>query len=98
MIDVQIDLGKTEEEGNDIFGTDENITESMVEKIIKRVMSEPTFRRGKLDTRISISSFRMEKGEIEVFLEGFDEIGMEPDGDDDVWYEQEYMYTLSDFS
>jgi hypothetical protein len=97
MIDVQIDLGKTEEEGNNIFGTDENITESMVEKIIKRVMNEPTFRRGKLDTQLSISSFRMEEGKIEVLLGGFDEMTEDPD-DDDVWYEQEYVYDLIDFS
>jgi hypothetical protein len=69
----------------------------MVEKIIKRVMNEPTFRRGKLDTRITISSFRMEEGEIEVLLGGFDELSDDPD-DDEVWYEQVYIYILSDFS
>ena len=94
-IDITIELGKTKEEGNDIFG--EGLTEEQINKIIDKVMSEPTFRRGKLDTNIEISDFRVDEGEIKVFLQGFDEVGKEPDGDDDVWYEKEYIYQLSDF-
>jgi hypothetical protein len=95
---VEVDLGKTEEDGNDIYGTDNNLNELMVEKIIKRVMNEPTFRRGKLETQIYILGT---KDKVEVSLGLFDEWGGENNEDGDVWDESpeyNYEYDLVDFS
>lgn len=91
---VEVNLGKTEEDGNDIFGTDNNLNESMVEKIIKRVMCEPTFRRGKLETELYIMRTD-EKIEVSV---GLFEV-WDKEGDNDVWDESlNYEYNLVDFS
>jgi hypothetical protein len=94
---IEVDLGKTEEDGNDIFGTDNNLNEPMVEKIIKKVMDEPTFRRGKLETEIYILGTR---DKVKVTLGLFDEwSGENGDSDDDVWGESpEYEYDLVEFS
>jgi hypothetical protein len=92
---VEVNLGKTEEDGNDIFGTDNNLNEPMVEKIIKRVMNEPTFRRGKLETELYIMRTN-EKIEVSV---GLFEVWGKDNEDDDVWDESlNYEYNLVDFS
>jgi hypothetical protein len=93
---VEVDLGKTEEDGNDIFGTDNNLTEPMVEKIIKRVMNEPTFRRGKLETEIYILGT---EDKVKVSIGLFEVWGGEDNEEGDVWDESlEYEYDMIDFS
>jgi hypothetical protein len=94
-IDIEIDLGKTKEDGNDVFG--EGLSEEQINKIIEKVMSEPTFRRGKLDTQIYIRQIDNEN-EIVVDLGLFDVWGGENNEDDDVWGEYPTkIYQLSDF-
>jgi hypothetical protein len=93
-MDIEIELGQTEEEGNTIFG-DGTLTEEQINKIIKKVMSEPTFRRGKLETNIYIRQIDNED-EIVVDLGLFDV--WDEMGDDDVWGEYPTkIYKLSDF-
>ena len=97
-IDIEVELGKTVEDGNTIFGTDENISESVVEQVVERVMKEPTFRRGKLETSIYIHEGDKD-GQIKVTLGLFDEWDEDGDGDGDVWGDSpEYTYDLTDFS
>jgi len=94
-IDIEIDLGKTKEDGNDVFG--EGLSEEQINKIIERVMSEPTFRRGKLDTQIYIRQIDNEN-EIVVDLGLFDVWGGENNEEEDVWGEYPTkIYQLSDF-
>jgi len=94
-IDIEIELGKTEEEGNNIFG--EGLSEEQINKVIERVMSEPTFRRGELETNIYIRQIDNEN-EIVVDLGLFDVWGGEENEEDDVWGEYPTkIYQLSDF-
>lgn len=94
-IDIEIGLGKTKEDGNDVFGN--GLTEEQINKIIERVMSEPAFRRGKLDTQIYITQIDNEN-EIVVDLGLFDVWGGENNEEEDVWGEYPTkIYQLSDF-
>jgi hypothetical protein len=94
-IDIEISLGKVKEDGNDVYG--EGLTEEQINKIIERVMSEPTFRRGKLDTQIYIRQIDNEN-EIIVDLGLFDVWGGENSEEEDVWGDYPTkIYQLSDF-
>jgi hypothetical protein len=94
-IDIEIELGKTKEEGNNIFG--EGLSEEQINKVIEKVMNEPTFRRGELETNIYIRQIDNEN-EIVVDLGLFDVWGGEDNEEDDVWGEYPTkIYQLSDF-
>lgn len=94
-IDIEIELGKTKEEGNTIFG--EGLSEEQINKIIDRVMNEPDVRKGKLETIVYIRQIDNED-EIVVDLGLFDVWGGEDNEGDDVWGEYPTKtYQLSDF-
>lgn len=94
-IDIEIELGKTKEEGNTIFG--EGLSEEQINKIIDRVMNEPDVRKGKLETIVYIRQIDNED-EIVVDLGLFDVWGGEDNEGDDVWGEYPTkIYQLSDF-
>lgn len=94
-MDIEITLGKTTEDENHIVG--DGLTKEQINKIIERVMSEPTFRRGKLETLIYIRQID-DENEIVVDLGLFDVWGGDNE-EDDVWGDYPTkIYQLSDFS
>ena len=94
MINVDIDLNKTEGKSDNSNGY--GLSNEQIEKIIKRVMSEPTFRRGKVETSIYVFSKEGNDDEIIVELGLFD--FWDEEGEDDIWGDSPTMtYQLSDF-
>lgn len=101
-ISIEVELGKTKEDGNTIFG--EGLSEEQINKIINRVMNEPDFRRGELETIVYINqdlnmgSDDEDENTIEVSLGLFDVWGGENNEEDDVWGEYPTKtYQLTDF-
>jgi hypothetical protein len=94
-IDICIELGKTKEDGNFIYGSDE-LTEEQINKVIDRVTHEPDFRRGKLDTEIHINEGKNEN-DIDVTLGLFDVWGGEGNEEGDIWGNSPtYHYSIVD--
>ena len=102
MINLEIDLGHDEEPRN-IYGsviksdkTYDGLTGVEIKKVIDKVMSEPNFRRGVLETQVFIhTDLGTEDGYVNVSLGLFDE--WDEEGDEDGWGESPiWKYNLSE--
>ena len=102
MINLEIELGHDQKPHN-ICGsviksdkTYDSLTGGVIQKLVEKVMSEPNFRRGVIETQVYIhTDLGTEEGSVNVSLGLFDE--WDEEGDEDGWGNSPiWKYNLSE--